>query len=123
MGVRISLDDFGTGYSSLNCLDLYPFDSVKIDRSFIQKLAKREQTRSTVRAIVELASSFGMTTIAEGIETEAQLRMIADLGCHEAQGYLFSEPRPLEEMLLLTALEGRPAVAGRGARPARSVGA
>lgn len=108
MGVRISLDDFGTGYSSLNCLELYPFDSVKVDRSFIQKLTRREQTRSTVRAIIELASSFGMTTIAEGIETEAQLRAVAELGCDEAQGYLFSEPKPLEEIMLLASLERSP---------------
>lgn len=105
MGVRISLDDFGTGYSSLNCLELYPFDSVKIDRSFIQKLTKREGTRATVRAIIELAQSFGMTTIAEGIETRAQLRAVAELGCAEAQGYLFSEPKPLDEIVLLTSLE------------------
>jgi diguanylate cyclase (GGDEF)-like protein len=104
-GVRISLDDFGTGYSSLNCLELYPFDSVKIDRSFIQKLTKREGTRATVRAIIELAQSFGMTTIAEGIETRAQLRAVAELGCAEAQGYLFSEPKPLDEIMLLTSLE------------------
>ncbi len=105
MGVRISLDDFGTGYSSLNCLELYPFDSIKIDRSFIQKLTKREETRATVRAIIELAQSFGMTTIAEGIETRAQLRAVAELGCAEAQGYLFSEPKPHDEIMLLTSLE------------------
>lgn len=116
LGVRISLDDFGTGYSSLNCLDLYPFDSVKIDRSFVQKLAKREQTRSTVRAIVELASSFGMTTIAEGVETDVQLRTIAELGCHEVQGYLFSEPKPLDEIMLLTMLDSRPRPPARVAR-------
>jgi EAL domain-containing protein (putative c-di-GMP-specific phosphodiesterase class I) len=87
MGVRISLDDFGTGYSSLNCLEQYPFDSVKIDRSFVQKLERREATRATVRAIIELASSFGMTTIAEGVETRAQLATVVELGCAEAQGF------------------------------------
>ena len=105
MGVRISLDDFGTGYSSLNCLEQYPFDSVKIDRSFVQKLERREATRATVRAIIELASSFGMTTIAEGVETRAQLATVAELGCTEAQGFLFSEPKRLEEVLALAALE------------------
>jgi diguanylate cyclase (GGDEF)-like protein len=105
MGVRISLDDFGTGYSSLNCLEQYPFDSVKIDRSFVQKLERREATRATVRAIIELASSFGMTTIAEGVESRAQLAMVVELGCTEAQGFLFSEPKRLEEALALTALE------------------
>jgi diguanylate cyclase (GGDEF)-like protein len=116
MGVRISLDDFGTGYSSLNCLELYPFDSVKIDRSFIQKLTRREETRATVRAIIELATSFGMTTIAEGIETSAQLRAVVELGCAEAQGYLFSEPKPLEEIMLLTSLERAPMGSVRSAR-------
>jgi diguanylate cyclase (GGDEF)-like protein len=122
MGVRISLDDFGTGYSSLNCLELYPFDSVKIDRSFIQKLTKREGTRATVRAIIELAQSFGMTTIAEGIETRAQLQAVAELGCAEAQGYLFSEPKPLDEIMLLTSLERSSAsnAARISARPVKS---
>ena len=120
MGVRISLDDFGTGYSSLNCLEQYPFDTVKIDRSFIQKLTKREETRATVRAIIELASSFGMTTIAEGIETRAQLRAVAQLGCAEAQGYLFSEPKPLDEIMRLTSLE-RSAASKVARTPIRSI--
>jgi diguanylate cyclase (GGDEF)-like protein len=120
IGVRISLDDFGTGYSSLNCLEQYPFDSVKIDRSFIQKLTKREETRATVRAIIELASSFGMTTIAEGIETRAQLRAVAQLGCAEAQGYLFSEPKTLDEIMRLTSLE-RAAALKVARTPIRSI--
>jgi EAL domain-containing protein (putative c-di-GMP-specific phosphodiesterase class I) len=111
MGVRISLDDFGTGYSSLNCLEQYPFDSIKIDRSFVQKLERREATRATVRAIIELASSFGMTTIAEGVETRAQLAMVVELGCAEAQGFLFGEPKRLEDTLALAALERRGAAA------------
>ena len=106
MGVRISLDDFGTGYSSLNCLEQYPFDSIKIDRSFVQKLDRREATRATVRAIIELASSFGMTTIAEGVETRAQLATVVELGCAEAQGFLFGKPMPLDEALAFAALEG-----------------
>jgi len=106
MGVRISLDDFGTGYSSLNCLEQYPFDSIKIDRSFVQKLERREATRATVRAIIELASSFGMTTIAEGVETRAQLATVVELGCAEAQGFLFGKPKPLDEVLAFAALEG-----------------
>jgi diguanylate cyclase (GGDEF)-like protein len=117
MGVRISLDDFGTGYSSLNCLEQYPFDSVKIDRSFVQKLERREATRATVRAIIELATSFGMTTIAEGVETRAQLATVVELGCAEAQGFLFGKPMPLEEVLALAALER----AGADAAPQRRV--
>jgi len=107
MGLRISLDDFGTGYSSLNCLEQYPFDTVKIDRSFVQKLERREATRATVKAIIELASSFGMTTIAEGVETRGQLAAVVELGCAEAQGYLFGEPKPLDEVLALASLEAR----------------
>jgi diguanylate cyclase (GGDEF)-like protein len=117
MGVRISLDDFGTGYSSLNCLEQYPFDSVKIDRSFVQKLERREATRATVRAIIELASSFGMTTIAEGVETRAQLATVVELGCAEAQGFLFGKPMPLDEALALAALER----GGAAAPPRRRV--
>jgi len=123
MGVRISLDDFGTGYSSLNCLEQYPFDTVKIDRSFVDKLTKREETRATVRAIIDLAKSFGMTTIAEGIETRAQLRAVTQLGCDEAQGFLFSEPKPIDEIMQLVSLErsARPGVAPRPARPAQPI--
>jgi diguanylate cyclase (GGDEF)-like protein len=117
MGVRISLDDFGTGYSSLNCLEQYPFDSIKIDRSFVQKLDRREATRATVRAIIELASSFGMTTIAEGVETRAQLATVVELGCAEAQGFLFGKPMPLDEALAFAALEG----GGAEASPQRRV--
>ena len=113
MGVRISLDDFGTGYSSLNCLEQYPFDSIKIDRSFVQKLERREATRATVRAIIELASSFGMTTIAEGVETRGQLATVVELGCAEAQGFLFGEPKRLDEVLALAELERRGGVAQR----------
>ena len=117
MGVRISLDDFGTGYSSLNCLEQYPFDSIKIDRSFVQKLERREATRATVRAIIELASSFGMTTIAEGVETRAQLATVVELGCAEAQGFLFGEPKRLDEVLALAALERGGADARRSGAP------
>jgi len=117
MGVRISLDDFGTGYSSLNCLEQYPFDSIKIDRSFVQKLERREATRATVRAIIDLASSFGMTTIAEGVETRAQLATVVELGCAEAQGFLFGKPLPLDEVLAFAALEGD----GAEASPKRRV--
>ena len=90
------------------------------DRPLLHSEAhQREETRATVRAIIELASSFGMTTIAEGIETRAQLRAVVELGCAEAQGYLFSEPKPLDEIVWLTSLE-RSAAANAERTPTRS---
>ena len=98
IGVRVSLDDFGTGFSSLSYLERFPITTIKIDRSFVQKLGQREGARATVRAIVELASSYKMQALAEGVETEAQLKALVDLGCTHAQGYLFGKPRPIYEV-------------------------
>ncbi|MFM1814147.1 MAG: hypothetical protein RLZ98_842, partial [Pseudomonadota bacterium] len=98
MGVRIALDDFGTGYSSLSYLMSYPIDCIKIDRSFVAKLSDGAQSVSIVRAITDLASSLGMSTTAEGVETEEQLCQLLALGCSEAQGYLFSPPRPAADI-------------------------
>jgi diguanylate cyclase (GGDEF)-like protein len=98
LGVRISLDDFGTGYSSLSYLRSFHFDKIKIDQSFIQDLAQGHDSRAIVRAIAGLGSSFGMTTTAEGVETEEQLRCLLAEGCTEVQGYLFSPPRPAAEI-------------------------
>jgi diguanylate cyclase (GGDEF)-like protein/PAS domain S-box-containing protein len=93
LGVRISLDDFGTGYSSLSYLRRFPFDKIKIDKSFTQDVATRGDSAAIIRAIVALAEALGMSTLAEGIETEEQLARLRDLGCTEAQGYVFSPPR------------------------------
>ena len=98
LGVRISMDDFGTGYSSLSYLRRFPFDKIKIDRSFIRDLAKRDDSRSIVRAVTGLGSSLGMVTTAEGVETEEQLRLLRAEGCTQVQGYLFSPPKPLREI-------------------------
>jgi EAL domain-containing protein (putative c-di-GMP-specific phosphodiesterase class I) len=98
MGVRISMDDFGTGYSSIGYLRSFPFDKIKIDRSFVRDLMVDEGSLAIVRAIAGLGLSFGMTTTAEGVETEEQMRCLNLEGCIEVQGYLYSKPVPADEI-------------------------
>jgi len=93
LGVRISMDDFGTGYSSLAYLQKFPFDKIKIDRSFVNEL-DRPQSIAIIRAVTGLGSSLGMVTTAEGVETEKELQTLKKEGCTEVQGYLFSKPVP-----------------------------
>jgi diguanylate cyclase (GGDEF)-like protein/PAS domain S-box-containing protein len=97
-GVRISLDDFGTGYSSLSYLRSFPFDKIKIDRSFVEDVTSRDDSLAIVRAVTGLGRSLGIVTTAEGVETPAQLEMLRREGCTQAQGYLFSQPRPVAEV-------------------------
>jgi diguanylate cyclase (GGDEF)-like protein/PAS domain S-box-containing protein len=97
-GVRISLDDFGTGYSSLSYLRSFPFDKIKIDRSFVSELTTREDSMAIVRAVTGLGKSLGIVTTAEGVETVAQFELLRREGCTQAQGYLFSPPRPAAEV-------------------------
>ncbi len=97
-GVRISLDDFGTGYSSLSYLRSFPFDKIKIDRSFVSELATRDDSMAIVRAVTGLGKSLGIVTTAEGVETDAQFELLRQEGCTQAQGYLFSRPRPAAEV-------------------------
>ena len=92
LGVRIAMDDFGTGYSSLSNLKAFPFDKIKIDKSFVASISDDEAARSIVRAIVGLGRSFNMRIVAEGVETEAQRQMLLDEGCPQAQGYFFGHP-------------------------------
>jgi diguanylate cyclase (GGDEF)-like protein len=99
LGVRIALDDFGTGYSSLSYLRTFPFGKIKIDQSFVREMATRADCAAIVSSIVSLANKLNITTTAEGIETIDQLDLIRATGCTEAQGYLFSVPRPLLEVL------------------------
>ena len=101
------MDDFGTGYSSLSYLRSFPFDKIKIDQSFIRELATREDSMAIVRAVTGLGKSLGITTTAEGVETPEQLALLRSEGCMEVQGYLFSPPRPAEEIEAL--LSKRPA--------------
>jgi diguanylate cyclase (GGDEF)-like protein len=92
LGVRIAIDDFGTGYSSLSLLRKYPIDRLKIDRSFVSGVADDASARSLVRTIVAMCESLGLDAVAEGVESERQLRTLADLRCGKAQGYLISHP-------------------------------
>jgi EAL domain-containing protein (putative c-di-GMP-specific phosphodiesterase class I) len=92
LGLRIALDDFGTGYSSLSYLSRFPFDRLKIDQSFVGQLERRADCLAIVRAICGLGRQLGLATTAEGVETEAQLAIVAAAGSVEVQGYLFSQP-------------------------------
>jgi diguanylate cyclase (GGDEF)-like protein len=96
-GVQISMDDFGTGYSSLSYLRSFPFDKIKIDQSFVRGLGKREDSLAIVRAAISLGRNLGMTTTAEGVETDDQLRVLREERCDEVQGFLFSPAVPLKE--------------------------
>ncbi|HEY7844912.1 MAG TPA: EAL domain-containing protein [Bradyrhizobium sp.] len=98
LGVKISLDDFGTGYSSLSYLRSFPFDKIKIDRSFINELATSKDSLAIVRAVTGLGKSLGIVTTAEGVETDAQLELLSREGCTQVQGYLISKPRPIAEV-------------------------
>ena len=111
IGVRIALDDFGTGYSSLSYLQRFPFDRIKIDRCFVNDLAEIGES-SIVQAVVNIATARRMTTTAEGVETERQQELLRGLGCTDMQGYLFSAPKPAEEVrAILFSHNARAAVA------------
>ncbi|MEE7446481.1 bifunctional diguanylate cyclase/phosphodiesterase [Methylobacterium radiotolerans] len=94
-GIRISMDDFGTGYASLATLQAFPFDKLKIDRSFVAQLGTGPQAAVIVRAVLSLGRSLGMGVVAEGVETHAQMRFLTEEACGEMQGYLFGRPRPI----------------------------
>ena len=98
IGVQIALDDFGTGYSSLSYLRSFPFDIVKIDRSFVSDLDASTSSSVIVQAVILIAGSLGIRTVAEGIETEAQLTLLKLLGCNDVQGYLLGKPAPASEI-------------------------
>jgi EAL domain-containing protein (putative c-di-GMP-specific phosphodiesterase class I) len=104
VGVGLQIDDFGTGYSSLAYLHRLPFDTLKIDRSFISALGVRDESMEIVRAIMAMAQKLRMRVIAEGVETPAQVSCLEQVGCEFAQGYLFSRPLdvPAVEQFLTT---------------------
>jgi diguanylate cyclase (GGDEF)-like protein len=103
LGVRISMDDFGTGYSSLSYLRSFPFDKIKIDQSFVRDLTERPDSIAIIRAVTGLGQSFGITTTAEGVETQEQLDQMRAEGCSEVQGYFYSKPVPAREIAQLLA--------------------
>jgi EAL domain-containing protein (putative c-di-GMP-specific phosphodiesterase class I) len=111
IGVRIALDDFGTGYSSLSYLKRFPFDKIKIDRSFITDITEDGGSPAIVQAVVNIAAERNMATTAEGVETEQQKQMLRALGCTEMQGYLFSAAKPGPEVRKLLGADGGKAAA------------
>ena len=96
-GIRLSVDDFGTGYSALSYLKSYPFDTLKIDKSFVQDVMKEQEDASLVKAIINMAHSLGLRVIAEGVEEEAQTHFLQHEGCDYSQGYFYSRPIPENE--------------------------
>jgi len=109
MGVRIAMDDFGTGYSSLSYLRSFPFDKIKIDQSFVREMSSRADCLAIVRSIAGLGASLGMSTVAEGVETEDQLQQITAAGCTEVQGFYFGQPKPASQLLYSLSAIKRPA--------------
>ncbi|PHR19052.1 MAG: bifunctional diguanylate cyclase/phosphodiesterase [Hoeflea sp.] len=99
LGVNIALDDFGTGYSSLDMLRSFPFDKIKLDRSFINEAEESLQAKSIIRAVLALGKSLEIPILAEGIETQGQLSLLGDEGCDEAQGFLLGRPIPIAQLL------------------------
>ncbi len=101
LGINIAMDDFGTGYSSLSYLRKYPFDCIKIDRCFVNAMSDGEQSVAIIKTIVQLADALGMTTVAEGVETQEELDALRAAGCPKGQGYLFAKPVPAGDVLTL----------------------
>ena len=107
LGVSLLMDDFGTGYSSLSYLHSFPFDVLKIDRSFVSRMTEGDQPLQIVRTIIELARVMGMDVVAEGIETAEQHRLLRGMGCRYGQGFLFARPMCAEAVTQLLRLPGR----------------
>jgi EAL domain-containing protein (putative c-di-GMP-specific phosphodiesterase class I) len=101
LGVRIAMDDFGTGYSSLSCIAQLPIHTLKIDRSFVTGMVSSEYRRNIVTMIIQLAHALRLDVVAEGVDAEAQLRILEELGCDSMQGYLASKPLPAHEIAAL----------------------
>jgi len=99
LGVRIALDDFGTGYSSLAYLRRFPFDQLKIDRSFVSEIVTRPDARAIVRATIEMARALRMETLAEGVEDEQAIQVLREQQCGSVQGYLIAPPMRSSEVI------------------------
>ena len=98
LGVRMVLDDFGTGYSALSYLRMFPFDKIKIDRSFVMDMCEREDSGAIVASVIQLATALGMTTTAEGVESALQVTALKAMRCDEVQGFFFGPPEPAEQL-------------------------
>ena len=98
LGVRMVLDDFGTGYSALSYLRMFPFDKIKIDRSFVMDMCEREDSGAIVASVIQLATALGMTTTAEGVELALQVTALKAMRCDEVQGFFFGPPEPAEQL-------------------------
>ena len=114
LGVSVVLDDFGTGYSSLSYLRLFPFDKIKIDKSFVREMANRADCAAIVCAITSLGRELDMVTTAEGVETEEQLELVRAAGCKQAQGFLLGRPCPASELRFTIGQASRPPLAAAG---------
>ncbi len=100
LGVRISIDDFGTGYSSLDYLSKLPVQEVKIDRSFVSRMHVHREDLAIVRSVIDLARNLDISVVAEGVETERDWTVLADLGCDSAQGYYIARPLPAADLVV-----------------------
>jgi EAL domain-containing protein (putative c-di-GMP-specific phosphodiesterase class I) len=104
-GIEVALDDFGTGYSAMSYLKKFNIDYLKIDRSFVRDLETDQNDRAIAEAIVVMAHKLGLKTIAEGVETEQQKKILAEVGCDYVQGYYFAKPLPIEDFLSLVKIK------------------
>jgi EAL domain-containing protein (putative c-di-GMP-specific phosphodiesterase class I) len=104
--IKLIMDDFGTGYSSLSYLHIFPFDALKIDKSFVQLMHANKANMGLVPAMISIAESMGIAAIAEGVETKEQLAHLKDLNCDFAQGYLFS--KPIEQKFIIDFIKSSP---------------
>jgi diguanylate cyclase (GGDEF)-like protein/PAS domain S-box-containing protein len=118
LGLRIAVDDFGTGYSSLAYLRRFPIDTLKIDRTFVKQMDNDHASRAIIAAILALSRELGLRTIAEGVETGAEIAALADLGCDEAQGFVIAKPMPLGEALAFASTYGVAVTGTHAAEPA-----
>jgi EAL domain-containing protein (putative c-di-GMP-specific phosphodiesterase class I) len=107
LGVAIAMDDYGTGYASLSTLQKFPFDKIKIDRSFVEGVGTDRASTAIVKATILLANSLDITVLAEGVERQEHLDFLREQGCSEVQGYLFGRPQPASEITGLVGGRGR----------------
>src|SRR5581483_11487019 len=108
LGVRIAMDDFGTGYSSLSYLQSFPFDKIKIDQAFVANLAHSRQAVTIIRAIIALGRGLDLPVVAEGVETEEQLKFLAAEQCTEIQGFFVGRPGPIQDYAEAVGRKGAP---------------